>query len=124
MTATEKAQLIKNAFDALGTMLPLEWHDAQGRLICILQTGLGVLRGGICRPRTDGGVDPVWFKVTVDGAYLNGDGWYGYSNPPVMVADGTYHDEVDELTGQTIQVANYKTDPLAAFFEFIEQAVS
>lgn len=123
MTATGKAQIIKNAVDTLGAMLPLEWHDTQGRLINILQTGLGVLQGDICTPRTDGGVDPVWFKLTVDGVHLNGDGWYGYSNPPVMVQDGTYHDEADELTGSIMQIPNYKLDPLAAFFEFVEQAV-
>lgn len=124
LTATEKAQIIKDAVDTLGTMLPLEWHNSQGKLITILQTGIGILNKGIIYPRSDGGEEPVWFRVSIDGILFGGDGWCGYQNPPISVADGTYHDEVDEITGEIIQISNYKIDPLAAFFEFIEQVVN
>jgi hypothetical protein len=121
MTAAERATIIKVAVDDLAAKLPLEWSDSQGRRILIERVEMGEHCGTYIRQCNN---SVVWFKLSVGGTYLNGDGWYGYPNPPIMVEDGTYHDEVDELTGQTVQVPNFKVDPLAAFFGFIEQAVS
>ncbi len=91
--------------------------------IKIEQTGKGILRGGKIIPRIDGGAEPVWFKVSVDGKYLNGDGWYGFVNPPIMVADGTKRIVEDELTKEKIEVDNFREDVWEATKSMIRQAV-
>lgn len=100
----DKELYIKTAVDALGDKMPLQWHDAQGRHICILRTARGQLtQGGALRACDNA---PVWFQVSVDGQQ-HGDGWYGFANPPVVVMrDGIIY-----------------PDALAALFEMIEQAV-
>ena len=34
---------------------------------------------------TDNGKDVLWIRLTYNGAYPNGDGWYGVANPPLKV---------------------------------------
>lgn len=60
-----------------------------GRKVTIEEIGLGILDLTIdtVTKRTDGGANPIWFKINVDGVYLNKDGWYGYANPPILVPD-------------------------------------
>lgn len=100
----DKELYIKTAVDALGVKMPLQWHDVQGRYICILRAARGqLMRGGAFRTCDNA---PIWFRVSVDGQ-IHGDGWYGFVNPPVAV-----------VRGDTIY-----TDALAAMFEMIEQAV-
>lgn len=103
-----KAQLVRDTVDMLGVMLPLEWTDPQGRHISILQTGLGRLyKDGIFKQIPDSD-NPAWFRIMVDGIFLNSDGWYGFANPPIaIIVDGII-----------------KFDMLAAFFAYVEQAVS
>ncbi len=83
----------------------------------------GILSRGKFTRRKDGGAEPVWYKVSVDGKYLNGDGWYGFVNPPIMVADGTKRTVEDELTKEKYEVDNFKEDVFAAAKSMISQAV-
>jgi hypothetical protein len=34
---------------------------------------------------TDNGKDVLWIRLTYNGAYPNGDGWYGFANPPLNI---------------------------------------
>lgn len=93
------------------------WYDAKGRHIVVEKIALGVLvddRNDIVRPAKDGETATMWYKVSVDGKYPNGDGWYGVTNPPTMIADGTKREVTDELTGKKLMVDNMILDPLAA----------
>ena len=82
----------------------------QARLGVALRDPTGIL---VFKPRTDGGANPVWFRVSVDGRYLNGDGWYGFVNPPVMVPDGTT-EKVEAPDGTMYEYPRFKEDPGAA----------
>jgi hypothetical protein len=31
----------------------------------------------------DNGKDVLWLRLTYNGKYPNGDGWYGFANPPL-----------------------------------------
>lgn len=100
----------------------LKFIDSKGRTLIVEDMSIGKLtpQGFI---RSEKIANPVWFKVSVDGEYLNGDGWYGFVNPPIMVADGTYHEEYDELLGEYIKVQNFKEDIVSATKSIICQAV-
>ena len=99
------------------------FKDKKGRSIVIEQAGKGVMIPTGISPRSDKGAEPVWFKVSVDGKYLNGDGWYGFVNPPMRVPDGTFREVYDEFAERTVLVPNTKEDVLEATKVIILQAV-
>lgn len=89
-----------------------------GRKVTVEAVRLGILKRDstgviVFEPRTDGGADPVWFRVSLDGRYPNGDGWYGFVNPPILVPDGTFTD------GRP----NFKEDLIAAAQTILAQAL-
>jgi hypothetical protein len=81
-----------------------------GRKVRVLQSALGILdpAKGTVTPRTDGGVDPLWLRVSVDGE----EHWYGYVNPPVLVPNGYFEDERPD--GSVVRQTRWKEDPEAA----------
>jgi hypothetical protein len=94
--ATLKAEAIKTVVDAAMGKTGTKWKFTlkDGRGVTVEAVRMGLL--SIDEPtkivtfarRTDGGADPIWVKLSVDGKYLNGDGWYGFVNPPILVPDG------------------------------------
>ncbi len=112
--AAKKAEWIKNAIDAAlaaqKTSYTFERKD--GSKLTVEQTGYGVLDLAKNRvvPATEGKTPSVWVRMRIDGEYENGDGWYGFTNPPIQVPDGTYKEDTDSKTGEKAQVANFKVD--------------
>ena len=96
-----------------------------GRRVVVERVELGTLdaRSGIVTPRKDGGADPIWVRLTVDGKRPNGDGWYGFVNPPACVPDGTTREETDPATGETLMVENTKEDIGAAFVQMLQDVL-
>lgn len=121
-----KAETHKKALDDALKQSKGKWAFAlsDGRRVVVERVGLGVLNAhsDTVAPRKDGGADPVWVRLTVDGQYPNGDGWYGFVNPPVKVPDGTTREATDE-SGKSMTVANFKEDPEQAFKAMLAQAL-
>lgn len=97
-----------------------------GRTVTVEATRIGVLTsdsavGIVFRQRTDGGAHPVWFKISVDGEYLNGDGWYGFHNARLMVPDGTTSKVIDEFG--THDHPNWKEDVGSALHRHIAEVL-
>jgi hypothetical protein len=67
----EKAQLKVKALHNAYVKNPIKIDG-----LVIEQEGIGLI---------DGKSDTLWFRISVNGKYLNGDGWYGFRNPPIMV---------------------------------------
>ena len=93
-----------------------------GRTVVIEDIQFGIFDGRRFYQQ-EGKTPAVWFRISVDGEYLNGDGWYGFVNPPVMVPDGTKRFVVDEITQEGLWVDNFKDDPGAALKAMIARAV-
>ncbi len=93
-------------------------HTEKGQDIKIETVGVGTLKKGKLIP----GKGPLWVQVSVGGKYVNGDGWYGFVNPPVMVPDGTTK-EVQLEDGKKIEVQNLKEDVREAAKLIIKEAV-
>lgn len=57
---------------------------SDGSKVHVEQVGFGVLdpRTNAVVP-TPGKTSALWVRVRVNGEYPNGDGWYGFANPPV-----------------------------------------
>jgi len=121
-SATERAQLKAVAhYDSLSSLVAAAAKKRKrfsfvlkdGRTVEIEQVGLGRLdtkKGTITR-RDDGGADPLWVRLNVDGKYPNGDGWYGFVNPPVLAPDGPE------------QLRTFREDIAAATLTIIAQAL-
>ena len=82
--------------------------DNLGRNIEIEAVGKGVIVNGKIIKLKKGIVEPLWIKANVNGKYLNGDGWYGFINPPIMVPDGTKTTFIENDI--EIQKDNFKED--------------
>lgn len=52
-----------------------------GREVRVIYAAMGIIdpTATTVTPRTDGGDDPLWLRVDVDGQ----ESWHGYVNPPV-----------------------------------------
>jgi hypothetical protein len=91
--------------------------------IRIEQVEIGIMKKKGIFENAKIGAAPIWFKISVDGKYLNGDGWYGFVNPPVMVPDGTQREVTDELTKEKTFVDNFVENVWEATKEMISQVV-
>ena len=118
-TNTEKAVMKMSAIASGFTETKLT--DAKGRNIVIEHKGIGVLRNGkIVNSESTGA---IWYRISVDGKYLNGDGWYGFVNPPIKVSDGTKTTIINEVTKEEMLIDNFKEDITAAAKSMILQVV-
>lgn len=63
----------------------------------------------------------VFVVVVKDGVEVLRD-TFQFINPPLMVPDGTFHEEVTEK-GTTIQVPNYREDPIEALKQVLIEAI-
>ena len=135
-TSTEKAQLKAAAiYGVLNTAITAAVSKNKsytfllldGRVVKVEAVRLGVLgwtEGVITfTSRTDGGANPIWVKVSVNGDYLNGDGWYGFQNPPIMVLDGTTTEVTNPISGQMFLRSNVKEDLVLAAKTMVAHAV-
>ena len=118
-TFIDRANIKKDAIKAaLDNILALsnawEFEDNKKRKVVIEQVKTEILKGR---------ANPIWFKISVNGKYLNGDGWYGFVNPPIMVASGTKSQIIDELSGEKFLVDNFQEDILMATKSIILQVV-
>jgi len=129
MRAEEKARMHKEMLEALvgaqkkvGRNYVFELED--GRKVEIEQVGYGALDTltGTVR-EIPGRTGSLWVRLRVDGKYTNGDGWYGFTNPPLKVPDGTKREEADPITGVRRQVDNFKTDVRAALLAMLERVL-
>lgn len=105
MRLTDRQQLAHNkvhAHAAALKKLPLVVKLADGRTAQIERCETGRIRKGkdsdtwSIRPRVDG-ADQLWLLISVGGRYLNGDGWYGFHNPPVRVHGQDKDDPTEAL---------------------------
>lgn len=123
--STERAILKAQAHEQLLSSLKTRERSFRlkdGRTVTIEQVGFGVFDGkSFTQP--EGKIPAIWVHLNVDGKYLNGDGWYGFVNPPIMVPDGTKREVLDSITGETRLVDNFKEDLRAAAMAIIAQAV-
>jgi len=104
-----KAQALLDKIKCLSKIKKYEFEDERNRKLIIEHAEKGILKNGLFTKRTDGGAEPVWFKVSVDGKYLNGDGWYGFINPPILVPDGTKR-IIKDMNNNDIETENFKED--------------
>lgn len=115
--ADVKARVHKDYADSLGGSWSFLLKD--GRTVTVEATRIGVMARDektgliVFRQRADGGAHPVFFRINVDGKYLNDDGWYGFVNASTMVPDGTTSKVTDEF-GETHDRCNWKEDVGAA----------
>lgn len=122
--ATIKAQAIYNAIDNLkANKKTYTFTDGKGRKLTIEDIRLGQLTAKGFRTLPELIAVPIWLKISADGKYLNGDGWYGFVNPPIMTSDGTTREEIDAITGEVIMVDNFKEDIVTVIKNILEQAV-
>jgi hypothetical protein len=63
----------------------------------------------------------LWVFLSSADWEVDPDGYY-FVNPPVKVPDGTERDEVDQRTGTTRRVKNFKEDPAEAFRVIVTDA--
>ncbi len=117
-----KAQAIKQEMDKHLTSKNLFIKDKKGRAVEIEQDAIGKLTSKGFE-RDSSVAEPVWFKIKVDGKYINGDGWYGFVNPPIMVPDGTEREEEDPFTKEKIKVPNLKEDLYETTMNMILRAI-
>lgn len=69
----------------------------------------------------------IWFTLSATKGRQSvdvGDGRFGFVNPPLMVHDKTFREEIDALTGEMVTILNSKIDVLAAFENMVGEAVS
>ena len=98
------------------------FKDVKNRVFYIETAEKGILKNGKIEKRTDGGSEPIWFRVSVNGKYLNGDGWYGFVNPPLNVPDGTTR-TIKDSRNNDIELKNYKEDIEEALLQMLLSAV-
>jgi len=84
-----KANEIKNKFVEIttGKKEPYSFKSSSGRKIEVLLCDVGMVKKN--KMIKDITSDIIWMRIKTDGKYDNGDGWYGFKNPPVLVPDGT-----------------------------------
>lgn len=63
-------------------------------------------------------------RVYIAGVEQHVDGHRRVINLPMKVAAGTFHDEIDVITLETVQVANYREDPREALLQVLEQSIA
>lgn len=115
----KKAEWIQNAVNVAlaaqsATKSAYTFQRKDGAKIIIERVEYGVLdlKTNTVAPMK-GKTSALWVRCSVDGTYPNGDGWYGFVNPPIQVADGTKRSVTDEF-GIRSEVDNFKTDVPAA----------
>lgn len=88
-------------------------------MVRVLQSALGILdpAKGTVTPRTDGGVDPLWLRVSVDGR----EHWYGYVNPPTLAPNGYY--EMETPDGAVVRRTKWKEDSEAALRVILAESI-
>ena len=117
-----KAQALLDKIKCLSKIKKYEFEDERNRKLIIEHAEKGILKNGLFTKRTDGGAEPVWFRVSVNGKYLNGDGWYGFVNPPLNVPDGTTR-TIKDSRNNDIELKNYKEDIEEALLQMLLSAV-
>jgi hypothetical protein len=123
-TSEERTEIKTNAIydkvQSLSTTKQWSFKDPKGRTVKIEKSGIGELIGDtvvLSLKKTS----PIWFKISVDGKYLNGDGWYGFVNPPIMIPDGTF--STTQKRDEKLTVSNFKEDILEATKQIILQVL-
>lgn len=114
--AEKKAEWVKNAVTvalAAQKVAGRDWtfERADGKKVAVETVALGVLdlASGTVKP-AEGKTSAVWIRMRVDGKYENGDGWYGFVNPPISMPDGGKDSVISAVTGERVEVETLKVD--------------
>ena len=112
-----KAQVLA---DVVSEVAPKdEFVRRDGKKVVIEQVACGMLdlKTNTVKPSKDK-TDALWVRMSVDGKYENGDGWYGWVNPPVDVL-GKKMTEIELSDGRKIKVPEPEYNPTAALREIL-----
>lgn len=126
-TITTKKYEVKEIGTALANLKPHEKHQLKAHALS--QTNLGdfSLRGVdvaiLTPPIVNESLLTVSVKARKNNQPLIVDNPLIFHNPPIMVHDGTYHEQFLPEFNTTVQKQNYVEDPLKAFQEIIVQAI-
>jgi hypothetical protein len=105
----------------------LSFSLSDGSNVTIEEYGIGELvetpYGMSVERRQDSSSESLWVRINIDGSYPNGDGWYGFTNPPIRVPDGTSSDVIEPLSGTIMSVPVYKEDLLLSIKTIIAHAL-
>lgn len=119
-----KAQAHLDALDAIGALGPFKFRDDNTGITVAVEQAPTIL---LDKKGAAIGIEVVCSAYDANGNLMPGDnGVHRHINPPILVPDGTAHEETIELSpGKTItmKVANYREDPVAALQEWLHDSV-